>query len=79
MTRRGPVTRACLGSDHVIPARWVTDIHRDWNQRYVWPRFVTAVPREFFDAVRAFRETDPAASRVQYILRARNRKSKIAP
>jgi alpha-mannosidase len=41
-----------VGSDHVIPARWVTDIHRDWNQRYVWPRFVTAVPREFFDAVR---------------------------
>jgi len=42
-----------VGSDHVIPARWVTDIHRDWNQRYVWPRFTTAVPREFFDAVRA--------------------------
>ncbi|HEY1321884.1 MAG TPA: glycoside hydrolase family 38 C-terminal domain-containing protein, partial [Streptosporangiaceae bacterium] len=42
-----------VGSDHVIPARWVTGIHRDWNQRYVWPRFVTAVPREFFDAVRA--------------------------
>ena len=42
-----------VGSDHVIPARWVTDIHRDWNQRYVWPRFVTAVPREFFAAVRA--------------------------
>ena len=42
-----------VGSDHVIPARWVTDIHRDWNQRYLWPRFTTAVPREFFDAVRA--------------------------
>jgi alpha-mannosidase len=42
-----------VGSDHVIPARWVTDIHRSWNQRYVWPRFVTAVPRDFFDAVRA--------------------------
>jgi alpha-mannosidase len=41
-----------VGSDHVIPARWVTDIHRSWNQRYVWPRFVTAVPSEFFDAVR---------------------------
>ena len=50
------VTRNVLlpvGSDHVIPARWVTDIHRDWNQRYVWPRFTTAVPREFFEAVRA--------------------------
>ena len=33
-----------VGADHVIPARWVTDIHRDWNQRYVWPRFTTAVP-----------------------------------
>jgi alpha-mannosidase len=42
-----------VGSDHVIPARWVTDIHRDWNQRYVWPRFTTAVPCEFFAAVRA--------------------------
>ena len=42
-----------VGSDHVIPARWVTDIHRDWNRRYVWPRFTTAVPREFFAAVRA--------------------------
>src|SRR6266851_2312535 len=42
-----------VGSDHVIPARWVTDIHRDWNERYVWPRFTTAVPREFFAAVRA--------------------------
>src|SRR6202050_4402085 len=42
-----------VGSDHVIPARWVTDIHRDWNQRYVWPRFTTAVPREVFAAVRA--------------------------
>ena len=42
-----------VGADHVIPARWVTDIHRSWNQRYVWPRFVTAVPSEFFGAVRA--------------------------
>ena len=42
-----------VGSDHVIPARWVTDVHREWNKRYVWPRFVTAIPREFFDAVRA--------------------------
>jgi alpha-mannosidase len=41
-----------VGADHVIPARWVTDIHRDWNSRYVWPRFVCAVPSEFFAAVR---------------------------
>jgi alpha-mannosidase len=42
-----------VGADHVIPSRWVTAIHRDWNSRYVWPRFVTALPREFFAAVRA--------------------------
>jgi alpha-mannosidase len=42
-----------VGADHVIPSRWVTDIHRDWNQRYVWPRFTTAVPAEFFAAVTA--------------------------
>jgi alpha-mannosidase len=42
-----------VGSDHVIPARWVTDVAREWAARYVWPRFVPAVPREFFAAVRA--------------------------
>jgi alpha-mannosidase len=42
-----------VGGDHVIPSRWATQIHRDWNARYVWPRFVTAVPAEFFAAVRA--------------------------
>ncbi len=42
-----------VGADHVIPSRWVTAIHRDWNSRYTWPRFVTALPREFFAAVRA--------------------------
>src|SRR5260370_1353653 len=41
-----------VGSDHVIPSRWVTGIHRDWNSRYVWPRFAIAVPSEFFAAVR---------------------------
>ncbi|HEX9064646.1 MAG TPA: glycoside hydrolase family 38 C-terminal domain-containing protein [Streptosporangiaceae bacterium] len=42
-----------VGGDHVVPSRWATAIHRDWNTRYVWPRFVTAIPREFFAAVRA--------------------------
>ncbi len=42
-----------VGADHVIPPRWVTEIHRDWNARYLWPRFVTAVPAEFFEAVRS--------------------------
>ena len=41
-----------VGADHVIPSRWAAGIHRDWNRRYVWPRFVTAVPSEFFAAVR---------------------------
>ncbi len=41
-----------VGADHVIPSRWATRIYRDWNARYVWPRFVTAVPSEFFAAVR---------------------------
>ncbi len=50
-----------VGSDHVIPARWVTDIHRSWNSRYLWPRFVTAIPRDFFDAVRA-ESSGPASS-----------------
>jgi alpha-mannosidase len=42
-----------VGTDHVIPSHWVTEIHRDWNTRYVWPRFVTAIPADFFAAVRA--------------------------
>ncbi len=41
-----------VGGDHVIPSRWAPAIHRDWNARYVWPRFVTALPAEFFAAVR---------------------------
>ncbi len=42
-----------VGADHTIPSRWATEVHRSWNARYVWPRFVTALPREFFAAVRA--------------------------
>ncbi|HEY6279222.1 MAG TPA: glycoside hydrolase [Streptosporangiaceae bacterium] len=42
-----------VGADHVIPARWATALHRDFAARYVWPRCVTALPREFFAAVRA--------------------------
>ncbi|HEY6492649.1 MAG TPA: glycoside hydrolase family 38 C-terminal domain-containing protein, partial [Trebonia sp.] len=49
-----------VGSDHVIPARWVTDVGREWNARYVWPRFVPAIPREFFAAVRADAVAAPA-------------------
>ncbi|CAM5381542.1 glycoside hydrolase family 38 N-terminal domain-containing protein [Streptomyces canus] len=42
-----------VGGDYAPPCRWVMDIHRDWNARYVWPRFISAVPRDFFAAVRA--------------------------
>ncbi|MUL44739.1 alpha-mannosidase [Mycobacterium sp. CBMA293] len=42
-----------VGTDYTPPNKWVTEIHRDWATRYVWPRFVCALPREFFAAVRA--------------------------
>ena len=54
--RKVALTRNVLlpvGTDFTPPNRWVTDIHRDWNSRYTWPRFVCALPREFFAAVRA--------------------------
>jgi len=47
----------------------VTDIHRDWNQRYVVARFTTAVPRDFFDAVRP----KPPVGRVRRRLGSRGR------
>jgi alpha-mannosidase len=42
-----------VGADHVIPARWATAVHRELAARYVWPRCVPGLPREFFAAVRA--------------------------
>ncbi|MGH3525450.1 MAG: NEW3 domain-containing protein, partial [Mycobacterium sp.] len=42
-----------VGTDYTPPNKWVTEIHRDWGSRYTWPRFVCALPREFFAAVRA--------------------------
>jgi alpha-mannosidase len=42
-----------VGTDYTPPNKWVTEIHRDWNARYTWPRFVCALPSEFFAAVRA--------------------------
>jgi alpha-mannosidase len=44
-----------VGTDYTPPNRWVTAIHRDWNKRYVWPKFITAITRDFFLAVRAER------------------------
>lgn len=52
----GAATRNCLipvGSDFTPPNRWVTEIDREWNQRYVWPRFVSATAKDYFDTVRA--------------------------
>lgn len=42
-----------VGTDFTPPNRWITEIHRDWNARYTWPRFICALPAEFFTAVRA--------------------------
>ena len=41
-----------VGTDYSPPNKWLTAIHRDWARRYVWPKFLAAIPREFFDAVR---------------------------
>src|SRR5262249_40877848 len=41
-----------VGGDHVVPSRWAAAISRDWNARYLWPRFQMAVPSEYFAAVR---------------------------
>lgn len=54
--KRVALTRNVLlpvGTDYTPPNKWVTEIHRDWAARYTWPRFVCALPREFFAAVRA--------------------------
>ncbi|GAA2391026.1 NEW3 domain-containing protein [Nonomuraea africana] len=40
-----------VGTDYTPPNKWVTEIHRSWAERYVWPRFVCAVPHDFFAAV----------------------------
>src|ERR1700722_9857177 len=42
-----------VGTDYTPPNKWVTEIHRDWGSRYTWPRFICALPSEFFAAVRA--------------------------
>ncbi|MFJ4186867.1 NEW3 domain-containing protein [Kitasatospora sp. NPDC089509] len=42
-----------VGTDYTPPNKWVTAIHRSWGDKYLWPRFVCATPREFLDSVRA--------------------------
>ena len=34
-----------VGSDYTPPNKWVTEIARDWNSRYVSPHFVVTTPR----------------------------------
>ncbi len=58
--RKVALTRNVLlpvGTDYTPPNKWVTEIHRDWGSRYTWPRFVCALPSEFFAAVRAELDT----------------------
>lgn len=53
--KRVALTRNVLlpvGTDYTPPNKWVTEIHRDWAERYTWPRFVCGLPKEFFAAVR---------------------------
>ncbi|WP_213451363.1 glycoside hydrolase family 38 N-terminal domain-containing protein [Rhizomonospora bruguierae] len=53
--KRAAATRTVIlpvGYNHVVPARWTTEVHRDWRKRYVWPRFVCGLPSEFFSRVR---------------------------
>jgi alpha-mannosidase len=42
-----------VGGDYTPPNKWITDLHKDWARRYVWPRFICSLPRDFFASVRA--------------------------
>ncbi|MFC4854969.1 NEW3 domain-containing protein [Actinophytocola glycyrrhizae] len=42
-----------VGGDYTPPNKWITELHTHWARRYVWPRFVCSLPRDFFAAVRA--------------------------
>ena len=42
-----------VGTDYTPPNKWVTQLAREWSERYAWPRFVAGLPKEFFAAVRA--------------------------
>ncbi|MFI7630973.1 glycoside hydrolase family 38 N-terminal domain-containing protein [Microbispora rosea] len=55
LLRKVAATRNVLlpvGTDYTPPNKWVMEIQREWNRRYVSPRFVCGLPREFFAAVR---------------------------
>ncbi|MFB7664387.1 NEW3 domain-containing protein [Kitasatospora sp. NPDC056138] len=42
-----------VGTDYTPPNKWVTEIHRSWAAKYVWPRFSCGTPHDFLTAVRA--------------------------
>ncbi|OBF26871.1 NEW3 domain-containing protein [Mycobacterium sp. ACS4331] len=54
-----------VGTDYTPPNKWVTEIMRFWAARYCWPKFVCALPREFFAAVRAELDARGAAASPQ--------------
>lgn len=54
-----------VGSDYTPPNKWVSEIARSWNSRYVSPRFEMATTRRFFAAVRAAVEADGTRLRSQ--------------
>ncbi|MBG0566512.1 glycoside hydrolase family 38 N-terminal domain-containing protein [Actinoplanes aureus] len=66
LLKRVAATRNVLlpvGTDYTPPAKWITEIQRDWNARYVSPRFVCGLPKEFFAAVRSQRSVFPPQTR----------------
>ncbi|WP_328473332.1 NEW3 domain-containing protein [Actinoplanes sp. NBC_00393] len=66
LLKRVAATRNVLlpvGTDYTPPAKWITEIQRDWNARYSSPRFVCGLPKEFFAAVRSQRSAFPPQTR----------------
>jgi alpha-mannosidase len=62
------VTMLPVGNDHMIPSRWSTEVQRDWSKRYLWPRFLVGLPRDFFAAVRR----DAAERRIAFTPQSRD-------
>ncbi|WP_432948874.1 NEW3 domain-containing protein [Kribbella sp. CA-253562] len=42
-----------VGGDYTPPNNWITALHHDWAERYVWPKFVCGTTKHFMDRVRA--------------------------
>ncbi|WBQ02866.1 NEW3 domain-containing protein [Kribbella sp. CA-293567] len=41
-----------VGDDYTPPSAWITAVHRDWAERYAWPKFVCGTTKDFMDRVR---------------------------